>query len=302
MTVTYPKSGLQDSVGFQKNGKPGTYPVQAWNDEIGTFQFASTLAEGYTIPFGAAVLAGVSEDGIRLPNADDAIAAGQAIEAQAAKGTLTFTANPSANDTVTVGEVTYKFVTVLAAANDVLIGSTKEDTASNLDAAINDSEGEGTIYGTGTAQNAAAESTVEDGVVSIEAFPAGTSGNSVVLASTSTAVTASGETLSGGVDESTASAATASFVGVAVFNYYSTVQAGGYKKQDLDVNVAVKQKGYVTVLMSSLEGADFQKGVALDPAAPGKFKVAGEGDVVVAKINKIFPDYGTAEILLKEFI
>lgn len=182
MTVTYPKSGLQDGVAFQQNGKPGTYPVQAWNDEIGTFQFASTLTEGTVIPFGAAVVKGKAEDGIRLPSAEDV------------------------------------FVPVAG-------GEGEEDVDAN-----------------------------------------------------------------------------AVFAGVAVFNYYATTQANGFKKQDLDVNVAVKQKGYVTVLMTSLAGVEFGSLVTIDSAHPGNFKLAGEGDTVFGKVNKVFPAYGTAEIELKEFI
>lgn len=288
MTVTYPKSGLQDSVGFQKNGKPGTYPVQAWNDEIGTFQFASTLAEGSVIPFGAAVLMGNSEDGIRLPAATDIIKQGQTIPAVAATGSLTFSGNVTAADTLTIGSTTYTFVASNPSTNEIEIGATLAETIAAIAAALNAGE--------------VVDATAGEGKLDLVAATAGAAGNSIALATTSTAITVSGSTLSGGADSSEAAAANASFVGVAVFNYYSTVQAGGYKKQDLDVNVAVKQKGYVTVLMSSLEGADFQKGVALDLAHPGQFKVAGSGDTVVGKINKIFPDYGTAEIELKEFI
>ena len=171
--ATYPKTGLQDRVAFQQNGKPGVYPVQAWNDEIGTFQFLSTLADGTILPAGAAVVVPASGDGVRLPAADDVIS--------------------------------------------------------------------------GDSQNA-------------------------------------------------------KFAGVVAFSYWTTVQKDGYAKADLDVNVPVKQKGYITVLMQSLEGAAFESPVALDLAHPGKFKLAGADDIVVGKINKVFPAYGTAEILLKEFI
>lgn len=174
----YPKTGLQDRVAFQQNGKPGVYPVQAWNDEIGTFQFLSTLADGSVIPAGAAVVVPVGGDGIRLPAADDTL----------------------------------------------------------------------------------------------------------------------------GGEESGEDAVSVTFAGVAAFSYYTTVQSNGYAKAALDVNVPVKQKGYITVLMSSLLDAAYGKGVALDLAHPGCFKVADSGDVIVGKINKVFPEYGTAEILLKEFI
>lgn len=172
--ATYPKNGLQNAVAFQQNGKPGTYPVQAWNDEIGTFQFLSSLDDGSKIPAGAAVVMPKENgDGVRLP-----------------------------------------------AAGDVISGASL----------------------------------------------------------------------------------TANFVGVAAFSQYITVQDGAYSKAALDVNVPVKQKGYVTVLMTAVDTAAYGVGVTLDLTKPGYFKVAGESDTVVGKINKVFPEYGTCEIELKEFI
>lgn len=171
--MTYPKSGLQENVAFPVNGKPGVYPVQAWNDEIGTFQFLSSLADGSKIPAGAAVVMPKEDgDGVRLP-----------------------------------------------AEGDVISGA----------------------------------------------------------------------------------GLTAHFVGVAAFSQYITVQDGAYSKDDLDVNVPVKQKGYITVLMTSVATAAYGVDVALDLTKPGYFKVAGDGDTVVGKINKVFPEYGTCEIALKEF-
>ena len=178
MGTTYPKNGLQSGVAFQQNGKPGTYPVQAWNDEIGTFQVLSSLADGSKIPAGAAVVMPIANgDGVRLPAAGD----------------------------------------LLKATDD--------------------------------------------------SHPA-----------------------------------TVKFVGVAAFSQYITVQDGAYSKADLDVNVPVKQKGYITVKMTSVETAAFGAGVCLDLTKPGNFKLAGANDVELGKINKIFPEYGTCEIELKEFI
>ena len=304
MSVTYPKQGLQSGVAFQQNGKPGTYPVQSWNDEIGTFQFPSTAEEGTLIPFGAAVVQGIGDDGVRLPQSSDAIAAGQSAGASVAQGTLTFNGNPVADDTVTIGTVAYKFVDAVAAANDVLIGESATATAMNLVAAIEGQAGAGSLYGAGTVANASAHALLsENGVVTVFADNAGAEGNAIALKTTSAVVVVSGATLTGGIAAGEAAAANARFVGVAVFSYYTTMQAGGYRKSELDVNVPVKQKGYVTVLMTSLEGAAFGVDVAIDfTALGGKFKVAGEGDTVVGKINKVFPAYGTCEITLKEFI
>lgn len=292
MVTTYPKSGLQDRVAFQQNGKPGVYPVQAWNDEIGTFQFLSTLAEGSIIPAGAAVVLPKEGDGVRLPAADDTLVSGSVIPAKKAEGSITVAENPQANDTITVGSVTLTFDTT-AGEGKVEIESELADTCDNLITALTAvSETTGVSVGSGE--------TVGD--IPLIAVEAGVAGNSIDLATTSSAITLSGDTLEGGADASEAAEATATFAGVAVFSYYMTAQTAGYSKAALDVNVPVKQKGYVTVLMSGLEGAAFEVAVALDFANPGKFKVAGENDVVVGKINKVFPDYGTAEILLKEFI
>jgi phage tail sheath gpL-like len=102
---------------------------------------------------------------------------------------------------VTIDETTYKFVSALAAANDVLIGAAKEKSAANLVAAINGAAGEGTLYGTGTVANEAVTATVAEAVVTVTAAEAGTAGNSIVLTESSTAITASGSgTLAGGVD------------------------------------------------------------------------------------------------------
>ena len=74
--------------------------------------------------------------------------------ATAAQGTLTLTDNVTADDEVTIGSITYKFVAEPAAAYDVNIGDSASDTIDNLIAAITFDGGlgtnEGTAYGTGT--------------------------------------------------------------------------------------------------------------------------------------------------------
>lgn len=303
MAVTYPKSGLQDFVAFQANGKPGTYPVQAWNDEIGTFQFLSSLVPGTTIKAGLGVVMPVGGDGVRLPNDSDILVVGQPVAAKAATGTLQFSANPSADDTVTIGATTYKFVAAVAAANDVAIGANVVATMGNLIAAVAAGEGSGTAYGAGTVANASATAEVStDDVTIVTAKAAGTAGNAIALTTTSDVITPSGATLTGGADAGAGAAVNANFVGVVVFSYYMTAQTDGYSYTAMDVNLPVKQKGYVTVCMSNLDGAEFGKEVTFDSTKPGYFKVSTVAtDPIVGKINKVFPDYGTCEILLKEF-
>ena len=69
-------------------------------------------------------------------------------------GEFTLTELPSANETVTVGAMTYKFVAALTgAANEVLIAPTMAGTLFNLSSAINLDWGAGVNFGNGTAQN-----------------------------------------------------------------------------------------------------------------------------------------------------
>jgi phosphoheptose isomerase len=64
-----------------------------------------------------------------------------------ASATLLMTAQPTVNDTVVIDAVTYKFVSSLVDAYDVLIGATLADTKAALVAAVNNADGEGTLYG-----------------------------------------------------------------------------------------------------------------------------------------------------------
>lgn len=78
-----------------------------------------------------------------------------ALQAPIASGSITSISNVAVNDTVTLNGQVYKFVASLAgAANEVLIGGRRDDTAINLIAAINNDVGVGTVYGTNTPRNA----------------------------------------------------------------------------------------------------------------------------------------------------
>lgn len=73
-----------------------------------------------------------------------------------ARATLTFTDQPEADETVTIGDAVYTYVAALsedsgdAVPYEVLIGGSAEASRDNLVAAINAAAGEGTTYGTGT--------------------------------------------------------------------------------------------------------------------------------------------------------
>lgn len=127
-----------------------------------------------------------------------------------ATGTLTLTGQPTANDTVTLGQydnlgtattAAYTFVTALASAFDVLIGATVTDSIGNLVSAVNATTGEGTTYGTGTLVNISASATaVGASQMTAKALTPGTAGNSIATSATGTAASWAGTTLGGGVD------------------------------------------------------------------------------------------------------
>lgn len=123
-------------------------------------------------------------------------------EPTSAVGAITFANQPSADDTVTVGSQTYTFKAALSAADQVLIGATTADTVDNLIAAINGAAGEGTTYGTDTAENTSAVARENTStVIGLVAREEGTAGNSVALAKSATNITVSGATLAGGLEE-----------------------------------------------------------------------------------------------------
>lgn len=98
-----------------------------------------------------------------------------------AVGTLTFSGQPTADDTVTLGATTYVFKgSVASTANQVLIGATEAITIANLAAAINaTASGSGVTYGSATTANASATAIASSTTLKAVATVAGTSGNSV---------------------------------------------------------------------------------------------------------------------------
>lgn len=75
----------------------------------------------------------------------------QALAAPVATNTITFTANPANNNTITIGDgttstaLTWK-TTLTGSQNEILIGSTIIDSATNLAALINRASGSGSLY------------------------------------------------------------------------------------------------------------------------------------------------------------
>lgn len=89
--------------------------------------------------------------------------------------------------------------------------------------------------------------------------------------------------------------------GVVEFGYFTTVQSGNaYEKNNIDVNFPVKKKGAITVVCTSLTSIVKGSYLTLDLSDGnlGKFKLATDADTKVAKVNKTFDTFGTAEVEL----
>lgn len=121
-----------------------------------------------------------------------------------ASGTLTSNnTNVSNNDTVTIGFKTYTFKTSLTGATyEVKIGVDADTSLANLASAINGTTGGGSTYGSGTVANVAVSSTASptSHVLTFTSYVVGTVGNRYSFSTPATTLTASGTTLSGGVD------------------------------------------------------------------------------------------------------
>lgn len=118
-----------------------------------------------------------------------------------ATGILTPSDNPADDETVTIGATVYTFKDTIGSAYDVHIGATLADTLDNLVAAINDSGGEGTDYGTGTDPHPSVSAErLPDPQIRVTAITAGAAGNSIASTETIDGVWENGATLAGGQD------------------------------------------------------------------------------------------------------
>lgn len=97
---------------------------------------------------------------------------------------------PTAGDTVTINNVTYRFESTMALANDVKIGASSDATLNNLIAAVNQSGTPGTEYFAGTVAPTdvtagALVGTGATGKVTLTASTPGTGGNAYASTETS---------------------------------------------------------------------------------------------------------------------
>lgn len=124
-----------------------------------------------------------------------------------ATGTLTLALNPVADETVTIGAVTYTFKAApIATANEVKLGASASATLDNLIAAINRTAGAGDLYGSETVIHPTVTAAAGAGdTMTLTAKTAGTEGNAI--ATTETLAGAGNQfgaaTLTGGVSGDT---------------------------------------------------------------------------------------------------
>lgn len=132
-----------------------------------------------------------------------------------AQGTLSATANPANNDTVTIDGVVYTFKTALSTgptvANEILIETAQALSLGNLAAAINGGEGQGVRYSFGTVAHPTVRyillfynSATPSATLTVEATLPGTTGNSITTTESSGSLSWGGAVLSGGGDLQTA--------------------------------------------------------------------------------------------------
>lgn len=116
------------------------------------------------------------------------VVVGAPVAAQKASATLTFSAQPAANDTITIGSTTLTFVSSEPSSGEVAIGASVGITISNLIAAL-PAIVTGSTYGSGGTNG-----------LLIQAAAAGAAGNLIALSKSSNAIAVSSSTLVGGVD------------------------------------------------------------------------------------------------------
>lgn len=219
--------------------------------------FAGTLLNAPTVELPDDAIAFQTIDGL-APNDNNFVEAALV----AATGTLTLTANPLDTETVVMDAVTYKFVTALAAANDVLIGATADDSLDNLVAAVNAAAGEGVTYGTGTVQNATIiASDLPNAQILATARTPGSAGNALATTTTVTGGSWAGATLADGADIPANSEYTVSQLPADVTGVRSVAIVGRNFKSDS--GSAQMQMSFVTSGGSSDQGAD--RPVTLNP-------------------------------------
>lgn len=209
-----------------------------------------------------------------------------------ATGTLTASGQPVANDTVTLGTVTYTFkASVGATANDILLGADATDALTNLAAAVNADGEPGVQYGTATVQNPQ----VEAGDVDTSGLPTvtlgftarfgGTGGNSIATTEASSHLSFGSGTLTGGAGTNPAP-----LVPLCAAEYNNVLFVAGYgDESNQDAPQRVRHSFLGQDPSDPVNGFD---GLAYNDIGatgiPVKAMVKGRGILLVVKDNEMW--------------
>jgi hypothetical protein len=148
----------------------------------------SPITEDFTVTGGSFYQIGVTNGNpMGVSNLDPTTFTATAVELVAASGTVTFTAQPAANDTITLNGTVLTFVAAGAAGPQINLGGNFPGTAQNLLAYINANSVALGVLATGGAA-----------VLTLTDNTPGTGGNAYTLAESSAGITLSGATLAGG--------------------------------------------------------------------------------------------------------
>lgn len=184
------------------------------------------------------------------------------INGNSAEGTITFNANASDNDTITItdgnNDVVYTFKTTVSNAYDVQIGSNASISASNLVSAIN-ADGS-SVYGTGTEANPYVSAINSQEIVNITAINGGIAGNSIVLESSNSSIETS--EMSGGTDYTNTDSAIYALGTVKAGNSVKSIMIQPVQawsvSDDSDFTLTLKIGRYTTEIIDEQEVSVFQ--------------------------------------------
>lgn len=120
----------------------------------------------------------------------------------AATGTLTAAADPANTDAVTIGGITYTWVTTPAQANDIDVGASRQGSLDNLVAAINGTGvASATTYYAGTVRNPCVNAVRVSDTIVVTARVAGTLGNGIATTESEVDITWGAVCLTGGTGD-----------------------------------------------------------------------------------------------------
>lgn len=220
----------------------------------------------------------IYDNGPRI--SDPFILTNSSVAGVAATGKIVFAANPTPNDTITVANVTYKFVTELAAINDVKIGTNLAATVASIVKVVNGTATAGTdcYAGTKSLENLLVAANVSDTTLSLTAVDTGIPGNYIALASSSANGTVTA--FAGGVD----AVAVDAYVG-----YYFSVLPSDPSKAQAGAVLNAKTGG---ILVNGNQYSNWQNLNASQKVQPGSVgDLMSFGRVIVKTAHDVVVGY-----------